>query len=80
MLISQGQLIIWPRLMKVSVLFCLHVDGLIEACTLAVNFSSVKHTTTRTHTHTSTSLFVGTFAGILDYTVAYPNPNHCNSG
>lgn len=37
MLISRGQLIIWPRLMKVSVLFCLHLDGLIEACTLAVN-------------------------------------------
>lgn len=57
MLISRGQLIIWPRLMKVSVLFCLHVDGLIEACTLAVNFSSVKHTTTRTHTLVLLSLW-----------------------
>lgn len=44
MLIRRGQLIIWPRLMKVSVLFCLHVDGLIEACTLAVKVSSVTQT------------------------------------
>lgn len=65
MLISRGQLIIWPRLMKVSVLFCLHVDGLIEACTLAVNFSFVKHA----HTLKFFPIFVGAFAGIIHYLI-----------
>lgn len=73
MLIRRGQLIIWPRLMKVSVLFCLHVDGLIEACTLAVKVSSV------TQTQRSSYLDIcGDICGIMHYRAPFLNPNHRN--
>lgn len=72
MLIRRGQLIIWPRLMKVSVLFCLHVNGLIEVCTLAVKVSSV------TQTQISSYLYIcGDICGhnVLPSTIFQPKPS-----